>query len=386
MAGPIAFYTPDPIQSTQLIPGGNVPAAGAQLFVYQVGTTTKQNSYTDPSASTARTNPIVLDSGGNIPGNGEVWIVSSAKFVLAPSNDTDPPASPYWTRDNVPGINNVAALIAASATGEWVQGSTATFVGATLFSVVGDQTALYTIGRRVKAAVTGGDRYGSVTSQALASGTTTIGLILDSGTLNGGLSSVQYGLLGTPNGSMPWTQVTSTGVNLQTVSTGALTSSSFSSPAVSTGALWNVTSVTVPSSFLTVSSNALRLSSTSTLGVSVSTATVEVSTASLLTITGGTGMTISPGGASLNITGPINTNSVLTTRNATAVTTTPITALLFSNAPAFGIFFGSGEPTATGIQPGSLFIRSDGTSATSRAYIKSGTIVTTSWTNIQTLA
>src|SRR5580765_2018742 len=135
MAGPIAFYSPDPIQSTQLIPGGNTPAAGALLFVYQVGSSTKQNSYTDASASTARTNPIVLDSGGNIPGNGEVWIVSRAKFVLAPSNDTDPPSSPYWTRDNVPGINNITAAQVQnlSAQTEWIPGRTPTFVGVTAF-------------------------------------------------------------------------------------------------------------------------------------------------------------------------------------------------------------------------------------------------------------
>jgi hypothetical protein len=145
MAGPIAFLAPDPIQSCQLIPGGNTPASGGLLFVYQVGSTTKSNSYTDPSASTARTNPIVLDSGGNIPGNGEVWITSTAKFVLAPSNDTDPPSSPYWSKDNYPGINNITAaqVQSLSAQSEWVQGSTATFVGVTGFSVVGDQTALY---------------------------------------------------------------------------------------------------------------------------------------------------------------------------------------------------------------------------------------------------
>lgn len=216
MAGPIAFLVPDPIQSTQLIPGGNIPASGGLLFVYQVGSTTKSNSYTDPSASTARTNPIVLDSGGNIPGNGEVWITSSAKFVLAPSNDTDPPSSPYWTRDNYYGINNITAaqVQALSAQSEWVQGSTAVFVGVTQFSITGDQTTLYTLGRRIKAAVTGGDRFGIVTSAVLSTGSTAVGVTLDSGTLNGGLSSIQYGILSTPNGSVPWTVETTSGASI----------------------------------------------------------------------------------------------------------------------------------------------------------------------------
>ncbi len=213
MAGPVAFLSPDPTQSTQFIPGGNTPASGAQLFVYAPGTTQKISTFTDPSASTARTNPIVLDSGGNIPGNGEVWITSTAKFVLAPSNDADPPQSPYWTRDNYYGINNITAaqVQSLSAQSEWVQGSTATFVGVTAFSVVGDQTLIYTLGRRVKATVTGGDRFGIVTSAVLATNTTAVGVTLDSSTLNGGLSSVSYGILSTPNGSVPWEIQTSTG-------------------------------------------------------------------------------------------------------------------------------------------------------------------------------
>jgi len=244
MAGPIAFYSPDPIQSTQLIPGGNTPAAGAQLFVYQVGTSTKQNSYTDASASTARTNPIVLDSGGNIPGNGEVWIVSSAKFVLAPSNDTDPPSSPYWTRDNVPGINNITSTQVAllSSQSEWIPAGTPTFVGVTAFTLTGDQTSLFTTGRRIKAAVTGGDRFGIVTSAVLSGGSTTIGVMLDSSTLNAGLNAVSYGILSTPNGSLPWSIETSSGVSITgnaltaitmtTQSLGVTSSAIFSSTAV----------------------------------------------------------------------------------------------------------------------------------------------------------
>lgn len=203
------FLAPDPINSTQFLPGSNVPATGALLFCYQNKTSTKMNSYSDPSASTANTNPIVLNSGGNPP--QEIWIASTATFVLAPSNDTDPPSSPYRTWNDIPGINNVAALVASSVTGEWVQGSTATFVGVTQFTVAGDQTALYTLGRRIKATVTGGDRFGNITSASLALNTTAVGVTLDSSTLNAGLSSVQYGLLGTPNGSMPWITVTPVG-------------------------------------------------------------------------------------------------------------------------------------------------------------------------------
>jgi hypothetical protein len=79
---------------------GNV-AAGMKLFVYEAGTTTKANTYTTSAGSVANSNPITLDSAGRTP-NG-FWLTEDTlyKFVLAPANDTDPPASPVWTEDNV---------------------------------------------------------------------------------------------------------------------------------------------------------------------------------------------------------------------------------------------------------------------------------------------
>jgi hypothetical protein len=194
-----AFLAPDPIQSTQLIPGGNTPAAGALLFCYQAGTSTKMDTYTDPTASTARTNPIVLDSGGNVPGNGEVWIASTAKFVLAPSNDTDPPGSPYWTRDNYSGINNIVSQLSSA---EWVSGPTPTFLSSTSFVLAGDQTNTFTENRRIKTANTGGTVYGYIQNSVFGT-STTISIVPDSGSLDSGLSSVSYGLLNADNESVP---------------------------------------------------------------------------------------------------------------------------------------------------------------------------------------
>jgi hypothetical protein len=235
------YLAPDPINSTQFQPGGNTPASGALLFCYQKGTSTKMNSYSDPTASTANTNPIVLDSGGNPP--QEIWIASTATFVLAPSNDTDPPSSPYRTWNDIPGINNVTS----NAASEWVTGSTAAFVGVTAFSVAGDQTALYTLGRRIKATVTGGDKFGVITSSAFGGANTAVGVTLDSGTLNAGLSAVYYGLLSTPNGSVPWSQITSSGIN---VTASAITASAISAlgPITFSSAAHNDSQTTVTSS------------------------------------------------------------------------------------------------------------------------------------------
>jgi hypothetical protein len=74
------------------------PAAGYKLFTYSAGTTTKLATYTDADLTVANANPIVLDSAGR----ATIFLSANTyKFVLATPTDTDPPASPVWTRDNV---------------------------------------------------------------------------------------------------------------------------------------------------------------------------------------------------------------------------------------------------------------------------------------------
>jgi hypothetical protein len=88
-----------PFPKHQFFTNGGDPAASYQLFTYVAGTSTKINTYTDVALSVANTNPIVLDSSGRCtifltPG-------TSVKFVFALPTDSDPPAAPIWTIDNV---------------------------------------------------------------------------------------------------------------------------------------------------------------------------------------------------------------------------------------------------------------------------------------------
>jgi hypothetical protein len=73
---------------------------GGLLFTYAAGSSTKKNTYTDVAGAVANTNPIVLDAAGRVP-SGLFLLPSSYKFVLAPANDTDPPANPIRTQDNI---------------------------------------------------------------------------------------------------------------------------------------------------------------------------------------------------------------------------------------------------------------------------------------------
>lgn len=193
------FLAPDPIQSTQFIPGGNTPANGGQLFFYVAGSSTKQTVYKDNAAGTAWSNPIVLDSGGNLPSGGEVWFPTGQTFkvIFAPSTDTDPPTSPYWTKDNLAGMNDTAAATVS----EWVSGPAPTYVSGTQFTVTGDQTGTFTAGRRIKTTNTAGTVY-SVITQAAFGTSTTVNVVSDSGTLDSGLSAVSYGIADPANPSI----------------------------------------------------------------------------------------------------------------------------------------------------------------------------------------
>lgn len=196
------FLAPDPVQSTFFIPGSATPGNGVLLFTYSSGTSTKVTVYKDSNGATPWTNPIVLDSGGNLPNGGVVWIPSGTMLTVkwCPSNDTDPPASPYRTIDAIAGVNDVTATGAVT---EWVNGPTPTFVGASSFSLSGDQTSTFHVGRRTKTTNTGGTVYGRMTQVTFASGSTTVLQSNDSGSIDSGLSAVSYGFLAANQPSVP---------------------------------------------------------------------------------------------------------------------------------------------------------------------------------------
>lgn len=175
------------------------PATGYKLFFYVAGSVnTKQDTYTDSTGTVANTNPVVLNSLGNP--TTEIWFTAglSYKAVLAPSTDTDPPTSPVWTVDNLRGINDSSVSI-----DQWVaSGVTPTYVSATSFTLPGDQTSAFHIGRRIKSTNTSGTIYSRITNSVFGA-LTTVTVVNDSGSLDTGLSSVSLGLLTATNPSFP---------------------------------------------------------------------------------------------------------------------------------------------------------------------------------------
>lgn len=175
------------------------PATGALLFTYVTGSATKLTAYKDSGSAVQHTNPIVLNSRGEP--SSPIWLTASSvyRFVLAPSTDTDPPTSAIRTIDNVSGINDTEA----ATIDQWVaSGLTPTYVSATQFTLAGDQTTVFHVGRRLKTTNSGGTVYSYISVSAYTS-LTTVTVVNDSGTLDAGLSAVSYGMLSATNPSIP---------------------------------------------------------------------------------------------------------------------------------------------------------------------------------------
>lgn len=177
-----------------VIPSTGAPASGYLLYTYVAGSSTPVTTYTTSAGNVAQSNPIVLNSAG-FPTTGQIWITegTSIKIVF-----TDPSDVVIKTEDNIPGAND-----STSTADQWVaSGLTPTYVSATSFTLVGDQTTAFHVGRRLKTTNSGGTIYSTITVSAYAA-VTTITVVNDSGTLDSGLSAVSYGLLTATNPSTP---------------------------------------------------------------------------------------------------------------------------------------------------------------------------------------
>jgi hypothetical protein len=89
-----------------------------------------------------------------------------------------------------------------------------------------------------------------------------------------------------------------------------------------------------------------------------------------------------------SITGSVTATTVTATGNITADSATAVVAggaasFLATSTAGLGVYFGSGAPTVSAAQ-GSLYLRTDGSSTSTRAYVN--TDGATTWTAITTAA
>lgn len=185
-----------PIGNDQVVASSTgIPLVGGYWEAFLAGTSTPVTTYTSNTGGTPQAAQIVLDASGR-PAN-PIWITGGVpvKFRLSSAA-----AAVLLTIDNVSGINDPAGITSQD---QWVlYGAAPTRLSATSFSVVGDQTGTFQIGRRLKSTNSGGTIYSSITNSVFGA-VTTVTVVNDSGTLDAGMSAVSYGILSATNQSIP---------------------------------------------------------------------------------------------------------------------------------------------------------------------------------------
>jgi len=179
----------------QFLDDDGAPLSGGKLYTYEAGTVTNKAAFEDSGGIAAHTNPIILDSSGRVP--AEVFGTTGAYKLRL----DDPDDVTLWTRDNITGINDSAAVEFS----EWVTSPlTPTYVGATSFTLPGDQTTEFHPGRRLRTVDGSGTDYSTIVSSVYSDPATTVTIANDAGVIDAGLSSVAYGFGSAVNTSIPF--------------------------------------------------------------------------------------------------------------------------------------------------------------------------------------
>ena len=176
-------------------------AVGFKIWTFAQGSTTPLPTFTTSAGNVAQSNPIILNARGEVDNLIQLTAGLAYKLVLTDAsgdNITIGTNVTIRTEDNIRGINDTTSTV-----DQWLaSGLIPTFVSATSFTLVGDQTTNFHVGRRIKCTVTAGTVYATITVSAFTT-LTTITVVVDSGILDSGLSAVSYGILTNTNNSLP---------------------------------------------------------------------------------------------------------------------------------------------------------------------------------------
>jgi hypothetical protein len=139
------------------------------------------------------------------------WSQTAANNATAdPTINWQEGQAPSTVNDSARAMMAVLAVWFASA--EWLNYAlTPTYVSGTSFTVAGNQTTIYAVGRRVRTFNTGGTLYGTITASAYTT-LTTVTVAMDSGSMDSGLSEVDVGMVTPGKSLMPGL------VNIQVIS------------------------------------------------------------------------------------------------------------------------------------------------------------------------
>ena len=117
-----------PQPKAQFFDANGTPLVGGKVYTYAAGTSTPLDTYTDASAATPNTNPVILDSRGEC----NLWFstASSYKVVLETSTNVL-----QWTVDNIATYGTIASQNSNNVA---ITGGTISGVTITTSTITGD--------------------------------------------------------------------------------------------------------------------------------------------------------------------------------------------------------------------------------------------------------
>lgn len=181
--------------------------SGGLLWFYVAGTSTLQTAYTNDAGDVAWPNPIVLDARGEA--GGSIWLAEgqSYRIVLESAPIYGQTHGVVITEfDDVVGINDASAVTPTSAFD--VLNADPNYVTSSSFSVSGDYRFLFVTNRKLRLTDSGGTSIHSVNFSTYAAGVTTVAI---TGTIDSGISLIEYSLIPPDASPDRFTSLTSTG-------------------------------------------------------------------------------------------------------------------------------------------------------------------------------
>lgn len=188
------MIAPMPQPRIQFFDDNGDPLAGGFVYTCVPGGTINdlKTSYQDAEKTTPNANPVELDSAGR----ATIFLDGYYHIFVQDVNEVD-----IYNVDNVS-----SSSFGSSLTSQWNPfPGTPTFVSGTQFQVDDNHAEDFPIGRRIRATVTAGIIYGTVSAVAAGGApvVTTVTVNWDEGTLDAGLSEIAVGLLTPVYSSLP---------------------------------------------------------------------------------------------------------------------------------------------------------------------------------------
>lgn len=175
-----------PLFNGQTVTPAGAPAAGYKVYTYAAGSSSALATYTTSAGTVAQANPVILDANG-FPEN-PIWLQTGLSYKLVLKDAAD---VVIRTEDNISGVNDASASVS-----QWqASGVTPSYVSASSFTVPGDQTSEFHVGRRLQFTTNAGAVYGTILTTAYTTLTTVTVSMDGASALDSGLSGVNLSLL-----------------------------------------------------------------------------------------------------------------------------------------------------------------------------------------------